>query len=267
MSDHPTQSLIQEYYTAEVRAEWRRLVKDAYHRLELDTTLHFLEQHLPRHGLVLDAGGGPGRYTVELARRGFDMVLLDFTPANLEYARRRIARLGLKRRVRELVQGSIVDLSRFADATFDAVICTGGPLSHVLDPADRERAIGELARVAKPGAPVFVSAMSRLSILVEVLQVSQMELELPHFRQLRRAIISAAMASPPVISSCPRSCAPPLPAPSWQSWRWWGWRGSAHTRRKRSSRSPGTRSAGKAGWRLTTPPAPTRSWWASASTC
>jgi len=179
-----TQSLIQQYYTYNVLAEWRRLVHDPYHRLELDTTLHFLEQHLPPQGLVLDAGGGPGRYTVELARRGYDVVLLDFTPANLDFARRRVARLGLKRRVQGFVQGSIVDLSQFADGTFDAVICTGGPLSHVLDPLDREQAVGELVRVAKQGAPLFVSVMSRLSVLVVVLQISQTELGLPHFRQL-----------------------------------------------------------------------------------
>jgi ubiquinone/menaquinone biosynthesis C-methylase UbiE len=193
-----TQSPIQQYYTDNVLGEWRRLVQDPYHRLELDTTLHYLEQHLPPvlpqnsppHGLILDAGGGPGRYTVELARRGYDVVLLDFTPANLDFARRRVARLGLKRRVRDFVQGSIVDLSQFADGTFDAVICTGGPLSHVMEAADREQAISELARVAKagtpasPGAPLFVSVMSRLSVLVVVLQISQTELGLPHFRQL-----------------------------------------------------------------------------------
>jgi len=179
-----TQSLIQQYYTDNVLAEWRRLVKDPYHAIELHTTLHYLEKYLPPQGLVLDAGGGPGRYTVELARRGYDVVLLDFTPANLDFARRRVARLGLKRRVQGFVQGSIVDLSQFADGTFDAVICTGGPLSHVLDPADRERAVGELARVAKRGAPLFVSVMSRLSVLVVVLQIGQHELELPHFRQL-----------------------------------------------------------------------------------
>ena len=186
------QTLIQNYYTGHVLAEWRRLVKDAYHRIEFDTTLHFLEQYLPPvlpqnsapHGLVLDAGGGPGRYTVELARRGYDLVLLDFTPANLDFARRQVARLGLKRHLQGFIQGSIVDLAQFPAAAFDAVICTGGPLSHVLDSADRERAIGELARVAKPGAPIFVSTMSRLGFLVEVLKVSQVELELPHFRQL-----------------------------------------------------------------------------------
>ena len=86
------ETLVRDFYTGYVQKEWKRLIKDAYHRLEYETTLHFLEEHLPRKGLILDAGGGPGRYTIELARRGYEVVLLDLTPANLEFARRQIKR-------------------------------------------------------------------------------------------------------------------------------------------------------------------------------
>lgn len=178
-------SIVKEYYTASVRKEWRRLVRDPYHRLELDTTLHFLEKYLPKTGLILDAGGGPGRYTVELAGRGYDMILLDVTPANLAFAKRRIQKARLKERVRNVLEGSIVDLSRIEDNTFDAVLCLGGPLSHIVDTQNREKAIRELIRVAKPGAPIFVSVMSRLSLLVVELTLFPEEIGMPHFKQIR----------------------------------------------------------------------------------
>jgi SAM-dependent methyltransferase len=177
--------LVREYYSGCVRAEWRRLARNAYHRLEFETTLHFLEKYLPENGLILDAGGGPGRYTLELAKRGYDLVLMDLTPANLEFARRQVKRAGLKDRVKDIAEGSIVDLSRFNNSTFDAVLCTGGPLSHVLDAFDREKAISELVRVAKPDAPIFASTMSRLSVLIVILGEAQFEIELPHFKTLR----------------------------------------------------------------------------------
>jgi SAM-dependent methyltransferase len=148
-----TESLVREYYSGQVRQEWRRLVRDAYHRLELETSLHFLEKHLPPSGLILDAGGGPGRYTFELARRGYQVVLLDMTPANLEFACRQARHLRLQENIGEITEGSIVDLSRYPQGTFDAVLCLGGPLSHVVDAQKRGRAIAELVRVAKPGAP------------------------------------------------------------------------------------------------------------------
>jgi SAM-dependent methyltransferase len=168
-----TETRVKDYYTEQVRKEWRRLVQDAYHRLEFQTTLHFLEKHLPPTGLILDAGGGPGRYTIELATRGYDVVLLDMTPANLAFARRQIKRAKVQSKIVNVAEGSIVNLSQFADNTFDATLCLGGPLSHILDPHHRDRAISELIRVTKTGAPLFVSVMGRLS------------LEMPHFIQIR----------------------------------------------------------------------------------
>ena len=178
-------TLVTEFYTGQVRQEWRRLVKDAYHRLEFDTTLHFLEKHLPAQGLILDAGGGPGRYTMELAQRGYDVTLLDATQANLDFARRQVHRRGLSLRVKEILLGSISDLSAFPDASFDAVLCSGGPLSHILDPRQRSRAISEMLRVVKPSAPLFVSVMGHLSVLVVILIEGQHEIEMPHFKDIR----------------------------------------------------------------------------------
>ncbi|PWB51412.1 MAG: class I SAM-dependent methyltransferase [Anaerolineales bacterium] len=182
-----SEDLVKQFYSESVHSEWRRLVKNPYHRLELNTTLHFLEKYLPAQGLILDAGGGPGRYTLELAQRGYQMVLLDATQANLDFARRMVRRYGIQDRVKEIACGSIVDLSRYAENTFDAVICTGGPLSHVLDPAGRQQAISELVRVVKPGSPLFVSVIGRLAVLVVILIESQVELDMPHFELLRES--------------------------------------------------------------------------------
>jgi 2-polyprenyl-3-methyl-5-hydroxy-6-metoxy-1,4-benzoquinol methylase len=180
-------ALVKEFYTRTVKAEWRRLVKSPYYRLEFETTLHFLRKYLPPGGLVLDAGGGPGRYTLELAKMGYDVVLLDATQANLDFAQRMARRHAIQARLKGIECGSIVDLSRYADGTFDAVICTGGPLSHVLDPQDRQTAVSELVRVARPGAPIFVSVIGRLAVLAVVLIESQVELDMPHYDIFRNS--------------------------------------------------------------------------------
>jgi SAM-dependent methyltransferase len=158
---------VRDFYSENAFREWRRLVKDPFHRLEFETTLHFLKRHLPPAGLVLDAGGGPGRYTIELARFGYEVALFDLTPENLALARRRIARAGVKRRIADIAEGSIVDLSRYPVGHFAAVLCLGGPLSHVEGPERRLQAVRELARVAQPGAPLFISVMGRLAVLGE----------------------------------------------------------------------------------------------------
>ncbi len=180
-----TDALVTEYYSNQVRNEWRRLVRDAYHRLEFDTTFHFLDKYLPSRELILDAGGGPGGYTLELAKKGYDVVLLDATQANLDFARRQVRRHRLDAHVRDIKAGSIVDLSMFGDATFDAVLCTGGPFSHILDPHHREMAISELIRVVKPNGPVFVSVIGLFGVMVEILKYEQSEIEMSHFELLR----------------------------------------------------------------------------------
>jgi SAM-dependent methyltransferase len=171
-----SQEVVKSFYAKDLRYEWRRLVQDAYHGIELRTTLRILEKYLPEQGHLLDAGGGPGRYTMELAQRGYEMTLLDLTPENVVFANRMIRRKGLQQRAKT-VEGSIIDLSRYADGTFDGVLCTGGPVSHILDKQDRARAISELLRVAKAAAPVFISVMSRLSVMVVELNLFQDEFE------------------------------------------------------------------------------------------
>ena len=157
---------VKNLYAGMVDREWERLDRDDFHHLEYDTTWRFLKEYLPARGLVLDAGGGPGRYTIELARRGYNVVLLDLVAENLERAKEEIGRAGVGTHVKQIVEGSITDLSRFADNSFDAVLCLGGPLSHVYPESERWKAVSELVRVVKNGVPVFVSVMSRYGVLL-----------------------------------------------------------------------------------------------------
>ena len=176
---------VKKFYTGKVKTEWNRLIQDAYHKLELDTTLYFLKKYLPKKGLILDAGGGPGRYTIDLAKQGYDIILLDLTPANLEFAKKQIKKAKVQNKIKGVIEGSITDLSKFPNNTFDAVICLGGPLSHVLDKKKRDKAIFELIRVAKKGAPVAVSVIGRLAVLARAVKIFPEEIGLPHFKKYR----------------------------------------------------------------------------------
>lgn len=54
----------------------RRLVHERFHRLRIKATQHVLGKHLCPSDLILD-GRGSGCHTIELARRGYCIVLLD----------------------------------------------------------------------------------------------------------------------------------------------------------------------------------------------
>lgn len=150
--------VVRNFYDTNAEQEWGRLVRDAYHRLEYIVTMHFLDKYLPKEGLILDAGGGPGRYTIELAKRGYNVVLQDLSPKCLEIAVREIEKADVKEKVKRIIEGSITDLSEFAGESFDAVLCLG-PLSHLIKNKDREIAASELVRVTKKNAPIFASVI------------------------------------------------------------------------------------------------------------
>jgi ubiquinone/menaquinone biosynthesis C-methylase UbiE len=180
IGDNKIEDIVKEWFDEKAGDEWRRLQRNPYHRIEFIVTMHFLEKYLPKHGLVLDAGGGPGRYAIELSKRGYDVVLLDLAPEMLKLARRKIKRAGVTGKVKQFVQSSIKDLSMFENKTFDAVLCLGAPLCHLLDVKQREKAAAELVRVAKRGAPIFVSVISRIGLLKSML------VEYPHEMQYAR---------------------------------------------------------------------------------
>lgn len=148
------------FYDAYGESEWDRLAGRIDGRLEFEGTVDALDEHLPPSGRVLDAGGGAGRYSIELAERGYDVTLVDLSHGQLSVARERIVDRGVGSNVR-LCQGSITDLG-LEPGTFGATCCLGGPVSHVLDGTDRARAVRELRRVSAPGAPVFVSVVGLL---------------------------------------------------------------------------------------------------------
>jgi SAM-dependent methyltransferase len=157
---------VREYYVKDSVREWKRLVRDPFHRIEFDTTMLFLKKYLPKKGLILDAGGGPGRYTVELARLGYDVVLLDFVPELLQIAGRKIKKEKVQDKVKETVEASIENLAMYENNTFDAVLCLGGALCHLVNKKRRQKAVNELVRTAKGGAPIFVSVIGRLAICI-----------------------------------------------------------------------------------------------------
>lgn len=156
------------YYDSFGAGEWQRLEANPVGRLEFESTCPYLDRFLPETGRVLDAGGGPGRYAVWLAERGYEVTHCDLSGEQVRLARNRVAERGLSARV-DHEQADVRDLP-YETSEFDAVCCLGGPLSHVLDPGERSRSIGELKRVATANGPVCVSVMGRLACLREIVQ-------------------------------------------------------------------------------------------------
>lgn len=179
---------VDEKYNKDAEREWRRLVSDPYHSLEFLVNMHYVRKYCPKGGKVLDAGGGPGRYSIELCRAGYNVVLLDISSKNIATAKGKFKSEpeSIQNRLSEFVVGDIRNLSRFKTNHFDAVLCLGGPLTHIGDEAERTTAVSELERVAKPGAVVCISVMGYLAMLRTVLMRASDELVDPAYQKLMK---------------------------------------------------------------------------------
>jgi len=148
------------YWDRRAERENLREAENPRKRVHTDLLWRMIERALPEPGgTILDAGGGAGRFSLPLAGRGFRVTHLDISPRMIEIAEQEAAGLDTI----EFCAGDIADLSRFADASFDLVLCLDSPLSFCF--RDHERALDELVRVCRDEPVLCV--MSRLGAIAE----------------------------------------------------------------------------------------------------
>ncbi len=151
------------YYDVLGAREWERFERDAATRVSLEAHLYYLRQNIKAGDSVLDIGAGPGRFTIEMAKLGANIVVADISKVQLELNRQKIMEAGYESHIVERIECDIVDLSKFADCTFDAVVAYGGPISYALDRAND--AMSEILRVTRSGGHALFSVMSRIGTL------------------------------------------------------------------------------------------------------
>jgi SAM-dependent methyltransferase len=110
-----------------------------------------LERFAPPGSRLLDLGCGPGTDAVPLAEQGYHVTAIDWSPAMVAEAQRRVRAAGLGHRVRVLQLG-IHELERLAPARVDAAYSNFGPLNCV--PAAEVAAQAIAARLRTGGVLV-----------------------------------------------------------------------------------------------------------------
>ncbi len=153
--------VVRNYYDGAVLEEWERLAK-AYPRFEMLSTLRLIDDFFPHSGRIADIGGGPGRYTIELLQRGYAVTLIDLSEANASFARDKLAELKLTPEA--VFSADARSLPMLETASFDAALELG-PMYHIVDAEERRRALDELHRILKPGAPAIVGFINPWGVL------------------------------------------------------------------------------------------------------
>lgn len=153
------------FYNSHTESEHTRLER---HQLEYELTWRYLKRYLPEQGSILEIGAATGGYTVELARLGYSVTVVDLSAALLEMCRQRLTEQGLENQVK-LVLADARDLHEVAEIGFDAALLMG-PLYHLVLEADRKKALIEVYDRLRSGGVIFSAFISRFGILGDLLK-------------------------------------------------------------------------------------------------
>jgi glycine/sarcosine N-methyltransferase len=121
----------------------------------LAVELPFIEHQLQAVGArhVLDAACGTGVHALALARRGYAVVGADLSPGMIARARANAAAAGVD--VPFEVAG-FGELNAQVGTGFDALLCLGNSLPHLLTPADLAAALADFAACLRPGGLLLI---------------------------------------------------------------------------------------------------------------
>lgn len=140
--------------------EDERLVSDRGHNVEYLTTMRYIQKYLKPNAKILEIGAATGRYSIELAKMGYDVTAVDLTPKNVEIMKSKSSDL----KNFNCMVADALDLSMFEDKTFDLVLNLG-PMYHLFHKKDKQRAVLETIRVAKKGAICMFAYIPSASIM------------------------------------------------------------------------------------------------------
>lgn len=153
------------FYNRNQESEHGRLDR---HQLELDLTWRYLNQYLTRQGTILEIGSATGRYTLELARRGYAITAVDLSEGLLEKCKENVAREGLEKQVR-FIRADARNLGGIAKDDFDAILLMG-PLYHLVVETDRKTALKEASDRLREGGILFSAFISRFGLMSDLLR-------------------------------------------------------------------------------------------------
>ena len=146
---------IQKFYNEECDESQRLMSQSG--QIEFITTLRYLKLYCKKSMSVLDACAGGGIYSFPLADLGCDVIAGDLIESNVAHIRRVNQK---DPKLKDIYQGSVLDLSRFENDSFDVVL-NFGSYYHLCDGAERRKSLDETLRVLKHGGIYMIAYVNR----------------------------------------------------------------------------------------------------------
>ncbi len=137
--------------------------------VEYLTTRRYIDRLLTGDSKIAEIGAGTGRYSVTLAKEGYDVTAVELVQHNLDI-------LNSKLDGSESIKtypGNALDLNMLEDNTYDITLLLG-PMYHLYSEEDKITALKEAVRITKRGGCILVAyCMNEATVIQYVFGCNQ----------------------------------------------------------------------------------------------
>ena len=157
MNSYYDPDYVSAHYDEAGEKEWNRFSKSIKSEVNLYIHTHYLKKYIEPNSKVLEIGAGPGRFTIELAKLGCSIGVVDISQKQLDLNREKVSEAGFEEQILWRKKLDIVELNSIHEA-FDAIVIYGGPLSYIFDKITI--ALQNIFSLVKENGKILFSVMS-----------------------------------------------------------------------------------------------------------
>ena len=150
--------IIEQHYNNYEEDE--RFNRGRFSQVEYLTTLKYILKFAKKGCKILEIGAGTGRYSIELAKLGYNVTAIELVDKNLTILKDKSKNL---KNIKSF-QGDVLDLNMLDDNTYDVVLNLG-PMYHLYNQKDKNKAIKESLRVCKTGGICMFAYITHSAIV------------------------------------------------------------------------------------------------------
>ena len=148
-----------------------RLASNRIGKVEYLTTRRYLDALLTADCTIAEIGAGTGRYSVTLAKEGYDVTAVELVQHNLDILN---SKLDGSENIKTYL-GNALDLNMLEDNTYDITLLLG-PMYHLYSDEDKITALKEAARITKQGGYILVAyCMNEATVIQYVFGCNQLK--------------------------------------------------------------------------------------------
>lgn len=147
-----------------------RLLNNRVGKVEYLTTRRYLDPLLTADCKIAEIGAGTGRYSVTLAKEGYDVTAVELVQHNLDILK---SKLDGSENIKTC-QGNALDLHMLRDSAYDITLLLG-PMYHLYTEKEKITALKEAVRITKPGGHILVAyCMNEATVIQHVFGCNQL---------------------------------------------------------------------------------------------